>query len=120
VKETLSTLKNELKLLNGGNYSTQSGRTAPLYFEDSEICRRSPFYSCRSSRCVLMRFVPERFRSETTPCRFIPLSGSGQTLETLYRIGTKKQETEESIRTWLISAISELEKSRVLEERRVA
>ena len=109
VKETLWTLKTELKFLNGGNYRRQSDWTAPLHFEDSEICRRSPFYSCRSSRCVLMRFVPEQFRSEAIPCRFIPLNEGGQTLDTLYRIGTTKEGLDESVRNWLLSVIRVLE-----------
>ena len=115
--ETLSMLKNELKFLNRGNYRSQTGWGAPLYFEDSEMCCRSPFYSCRSSRCVLMRFVPERYRSEPVPCRYIPLNASGQTLEMLYRIASKRDEIEESLRSWLLSAISGLEFAETEEQR---
>lgn len=115
--ETLSTLKHELQFLNKGNYRSQTNWGARLYFEDSEVCRRSPFYSCRSSRCALMRFVPERYRSEAIPCRYIPLNASGQTLEKLYRIATRTEEMEESVRTWLLSAISGIECAQSEEER---
>ena len=115
--ETLSTLKDELQFLNKGNYRSQASWGARLYFEDSEMCCRSPFYSCRSSRCALMRFVPERYRSEAAPCRYIPLNANGQTLETLYRIATKKEEMEESVRAWLLSAISGLESAESEEQR---
>lgn len=115
--ETLSTLKDELQSLNRGHYRSPTGSGAPLYFEDSEMCRRSPFYSCCSSRCVLMRFVPEKYRSEAAPCRYIPLNASGQTLETLYRIAPRRDEIEENLRTWLLSAISGLESGESEEQR---
>jgi hypothetical protein len=102
--ETLAALKSRLNSLNRNG----SNRSAPLYFEDSEICRSSPFFSCRSSRCVLMDFVPEKHRSEPVPCRFIPLNHDGQTLHHLYRTGTA-EETQANVRGWLLSVIVELE-----------
>lgn len=105
--ETLSALKNHLHSLNR-NEREQSNRFASLYFEDSEICRSSPFFSCRSSRCVLMAFVPEKHRSEPAPCRFIPLNDHGQTLHKLYQTGTV-EETQANVRGWLLSVIDRLE-----------
>lgn len=105
--ETLSALKNHLHSLNRNEHE-RSNRSAPLYFEDSEICRSSPFFSCRSSRCVLMAFVPEQHRSEAMPCRFIPLNDRGQTLQKLYQSGTL-EETQANVRGWLLAVIGRLE-----------
>jgi hypothetical protein len=60
------------------------------------------------SECLLMQFVPESARTEQTPCIYIPLSPSGETLESLYRTGTQ-QEIEEALGTWLRTTIRRLE-----------
>jgi hypothetical protein len=102
-KRTLVGLRNHFELLN-----RKERRSIPLHFEDSDICCRSPFFSCRSSRCVLMNFVPKEFRSEAAPCRHIPLNELGESLEVLYRTRTAN-ETESVLRTWLFSMIESLE-----------
>lgn len=55
-----------------------------------------------------MQFVPENARTKQTPCIHIPLSPSGDTLDSLYRTGTQ-QEIEEALGTWLRATISRLE-----------
>jgi len=102
-KRTLAGLRNHFELL-----SRKEQGSIPLHFEDSDICCRSPFFSCRSSRCVLMNFVPEEFRSEAAPCRHIPLTEKGESLELLYSRRTK-HEVEFAVRGWLSSMIDTLE-----------
>jgi hypothetical protein len=103
LRGTLAGLRNHFELLN-----RQERRNIPLHFEDSDICCRSPFFSCRSSRCALMNFVPEEFCSAAVPCRHIPLNERGESLEVLYRTRTAS-ETESVLRTWLSSMIEALE-----------
>ena len=55
-----------------------------------------------------MQFVPENARTEQVPCTHIPLSPSGDTLESLYRTGTQ-QEIEEALGSWLRATIRRLE-----------
>ena len=116
VKSDEALTSQKLKVLHSGSHTAQSIWTT-LSFVDSEICCRSSFYSCRSSRCGLMRFVPERFRSEAVPCHHIPLNESGQTLEMLYRTGTTKEELAASVRAWLHSTVGTLEPTRSEEQR---
>ena len=98
---TLRALRKALEFLD-------RDRSIAVYFEESEICCKSPYFSCRSSRCPLMDFVPEEFRSEATPCRHIPLTEKGESLDRLYRT-RKKHETDVAVKTWLGSAIARLE-----------
>jgi hypothetical protein len=116
--ETLAALRKHLEALNNRHYRNPSERSAPLSFEASEICRSSPYFSCHSSRCLLMAFVPQEFRSAAVPCRHIALNESGETLDMLYRTSTNEG-TEEAARKWLASAIRKLE-SETGEQRRAA
>jgi AraC-like ligand binding domain len=78
-----------------------------LHFEDSFICCRSPFLTCRSSRCVLMDFVPESFALR----RAVPthsLNERGESLEMLYKKHTMP-ETDSAIAAWLACMIDTLE-----------
>lgn len=103
IRGTLTTLQNHFELLkrNGSSHSR-------LHFEDSDICFRSPFFSCSSSRCPLMHFVPKEFRSEVAPCRHIPLTAKGETLEVLYSTCTT-HEIDSAVRSWLSSVIETLQ-----------
>jgi hypothetical protein len=103
--ETISTLARHLEHLN------RNGRNQTLYFEGSEICCRSPFFSCRSSRCVLIPLVPDQYRSQAAPCRHIVLNGRGDTLEQLYGSGSKEY-TKTAVQNWLFSTIRTLESDR--------
>ena len=107
-EETLAALRKQLEALNKRDSRNPSGWSAPLSFEDSEICRSNPYFSCRSSRCSLMAFVPPEFRSEAVPCLHIALNESGETLDMLYRTSTNEKTTE-AARKWLASAIRKLE-----------
>ena len=113
--EVLEVLKTELNFLEMGGYSL--GRWAsfgPQYiFEDSPTCinydRTEKASPCTG--CVLMHFVPLEHRSETIPCRHIPLNASGATLDSLYR-NSDRRAVEEAVGNWLRSTIDRLEKQR--------
>jgi hypothetical protein len=55
-----------------------------------------------------MQFVAPELRHEQVPCRFVELTGSGVTVDSLYRCGTPA-ESEEALRIWLHQRIHELE-----------
>jgi hypothetical protein len=110
-RNPLDVLKFELEFLEQGGYGRlprESWRPR-LIFEDSPTCMNfnsKDHEPC--SECLLMQLVPENARKEQTPCIHIPLSSSGETLESLYRTGTQ-QEIEEALGTWLRTTISRLE-----------
>jgi hypothetical protein len=60
---------------------------------------------------LLAQFVPEEQRSETVPCRFIPLTQDGQTVEDLYRTGNQV-EMEQALAAWLRAQIDRIERER--------
>lgn len=55
-----------------------------------------------------MKFVPEEQRNQNSPCRFIPLTEKGETIEHLYRYGTQI-ELKEALKRWLRGEISRIE-----------
>jgi hypothetical protein len=103
IRGTLTGLRNHFEFLHRNG---QGG--GQLHFEDTAICRRSPFFSCRSSRCILMQFVPEEFRSTNTPCRHIPLTATGESLTVFYSTRTF-HDTDLAVKSWLLSMIERLE-----------
>src|SRR5260370_5694122 len=108
-RDLLEVLKFELQFLEDGGYG-RSARTPwrPKYiFEDSLTCMN---YDSKEnpgpcSDCVLMQLVPPERRSEKIPCRHIPFSTSGETLDSLYRY-SNQQETEETVGAWLRATIN--------------
>ena len=114
-RDILEVLKFELNFLLDGGYgrSPRSPWRAPAIFEDSPICPNfsdatHPF-PCEN--CLLEQFVPQEQRSETVPCRFIPLTKEGQTVEDLYRTGNQI-ELEEALTAWLRAEIERIERER--------
>ena len=101
----VSGLRDHLRSLDEQDHAKKMGPSFPLYFESSLACCRSPFFSCRSSRCALIQFVPEELRGEPAPCRHIQLNERGETLQVLYGHG-ERQKTEAAVRSWLISTIA--------------
>jgi hypothetical protein len=110
-RNLLDVLKFELEFLEQGGYGRlpRESWRARFIFEDSPTCLnfnstdREP-----CSECLLMQFVPENARTEQTPCIHIPLSPSGETLDSLYRTGTQL-EIEEALGAWLRMTIHRLE-----------
>jgi hypothetical protein len=112
-RDLLETLRFELKFLEDGGYgrSPRAPWRAAYVFEDSPTCLNfsDPSRPHPCSECVLMQLVPLELREQAVPCRFIPLNGDGQTVDSLYRTGTQK-ELEEALRDWLQREIRRLEK----------
>jgi hypothetical protein len=111
----LDVLKFELNFLEKGGYgrSPREPWRSQLVFEDSPSCmnydRKENPAPCKE--CILMDLVPHEHRSETVPCRHIPLNASGETLDSLYRYGSQ-YELEETVRSWLRGTIAQLEEER--------
>ena len=94
----------ELKFLDDGGYR-HSARTpwrAPYVFEDSPSCLN--FHDAARphpcGKCPVMEFVPPQFRGETAPCRFVPLTEAGESVDCFYRSGTP-MELEGALACWL-------------------
>jgi hypothetical protein len=118
-RDILDVLKFELGFLDDGGYG-RSPRTpwrAPAIFEDSPICPNfcDPSHAHPCKECLLARFVPEGKKCADVPCRFIPLTADGQTVEDLYRTGSHA-ELEESLANWLRTQIARIENERAAKE----
>lgn len=114
-RDVLEVLKFELKFIEDGGYG-RSPRTPwrpPLVFEDSLSCLNfnDPAHPHPCNECLLMEFVPQDRQSETVPCRHIPITEKGETVDNLYNYGTQ-QELEERLSGWLRSEISRIEAQR--------
>ncbi len=112
-RNTLELLKAELNFLVKGGYgrSVRDPWRAQLIFEDSPSCMNydSKEHSNPCAECALMQFVPPEKRGEKIPCRHIPLTAEGETLQELYRGGTQ-QELEDALADWLRARIALLER----------
>jgi hypothetical protein len=111
-RNVLDVLNAELNFLEKGGYGKpprQPWRT-PLIFEDSPACmnydRQEHPEPCEE--CVLMQFVPPEARDNKIPCRFIPLTPGGDTLDSLYR-WAEFYEVEDAMVKWLRATIQRLE-----------
>jgi hypothetical protein len=82
-------------------------------FQDSPTCLNfDPTQQPRPcSDCILMQLVPEDLRSKKNPCRYIPLSENGQTIDSFYRTGTQ-EELEAAAAQWLRTTIARLEREK--------
>jgi len=111
-RNVLQILKAELAFLERGGY-----RRVPRYpwrpnfvFEDSPTCinfaDRSRQQPC--TECPLIEFVAENRRATQFPCRHIPLTQGGETVNSFYEWGTE-EELENAVREWLLETIKELE-----------
>jgi hypothetical protein len=117
-RNILDVLKAEMNFLKKGGYG-RSPRTpwhVQLIFEDSPTCMN---YDMKDnpdpcSECILMQFVPPEKRGEKVPCRHIPLTREGETVQELYRGGTQ-QEVEDVLADWLRSTIARLEAKQAAE-----
>ena len=108
----LELLRRELAFLDSGglkHYPRSSWR-APYIFEDSPSCPNSsdPARPHLCEECWLLQFVAPELREEQIPCRFIELTATGVSVDSLYRCGTPA-ESEDALRTWLNQRTHELE-----------
>jgi hypothetical protein len=111
-QELLDLLKFELKFLEDGGYgrSPHTPWLPQLAFEDSPTCPnfRDSARPHPCSECLLMRFVPRELQNQQSPCRLIPLTDKGETIDYFYRYGTQ-MELEEFLAGWLRKQIREIE-----------
>ncbi len=116
-RDILDILRFELSFLLDGGYgrSPRAPWRAPAIFEDSPICPNfcDPLHPNRCDECLLADFVPEGQEKADIPCRFIPLTKEGVTMEDLYRTGSQK-EMEQALETWLRNQIKKIERERGL------
>jgi len=112
-KDLLTILKAELAYVESGGYRApeQAAWRPQFIFEDSPTCLNYRNFGkphpC--SQCPLIEFVPSGFKKERFPCRYIPLDGSGNTLDFLYRMATE-EEAHAIVAGWLRATIAQLEK----------
>jgi hypothetical protein len=109
--DMLKLLEFELKFLEDGGYG-RSPRTpwrAPFVFEDSPICLNfdDPTRPNPCGGCLLTQFVPAERQEDSIPCRAIPLTENGETVEHFYHYGTQ-MELEEALKGWLRKEIDRL------------
>jgi len=114
-RDLMDVLKFELKYLERGGYgsSPREAWRQHLVFEDSPSCMN---YDAKANpepcgECILMQLVPPEQRGERIPCRHIPLTKEGETLEQLYKTGTQL-EIEDAMRQWLRVTIQQVELQR--------
>ncbi|MGA2980178.1 MAG: hypothetical protein ABSD76_11360 [Terriglobales bacterium] len=111
-RNILEILRFELRFLEEGGYvrSPHALWRAPYIFEDSPSCLnfRDAARPHPCGECLLTQLVPAEFREQDVPCRFIPLNDKGQTVDSLYRTGTRT-EMEETLRDWLRREIRRIE-----------
>ncbi|MGH9544580.1 MAG: hypothetical protein ACRD23_05130 [Terriglobales bacterium] len=111
-RKLLELLKFELNFLEDGGYG-RSPRTpwrATHVFEDSLTCLNfgDPSHQHPCSECLLMQFVPDERKTESSPCRFIPLTDKAETVDYFYRYGTQP-DLEDTLAAWLRKQISRIE-----------
>jgi hypothetical protein len=110
----LRTLRAELNFLERGGYRASTSRwRSPYVFEESPSCPNfaNPARPHQCKDCWLMRFVPLDSQDEQVPCRYVQLTSDGVTVDSLYRYGTL-DETELTLRNWLLQRIAELRAER--------
>jgi hypothetical protein len=116
-RDILDILRFELSFLQDGGYgrSPQAPWRAPAIFEDSPICPNfcDPARPHPCESCLLEQFVPDGQRKESIPCRFIPVTNDGRTVDDLYRTGSQV-EIEDALAKWLRSQIDRIERERGL------
>ena len=119
-RDILDVLKFELQFLEKGGYgrSPREPWRQPLALEDSPTCMNYDNKTHRApcDECVLMQLVPPDQRGQIIPCRHIPLTDEGETLDYLYRCGTQL-EIEAAMKKWLQAVIQRLETERASNSR---
>ena len=110
-QDLVTVLRNELEFLNSGGYAKKGSWKPSFIFEDSPTCLNytdsTKSHPC--SHCVLLQLVPADKRLQPIPCRHIPLNSRGETLDGLYRYGTR-YEVETTLRKWLEETIRAFER----------
>ena len=123
-RDLLDLLKFELKFLEDGGYgrSPHAPWRRQIAFEDSPTCPNfgDPTRPHPCTECLLMKFVPRDHKDQVSPCRHIPLTDNGETIDYFYRCGTQLEllKLEEALASWLRKQISQIEEQREAEHSR--
>lgn len=111
-RDLVAVLKAELEFLEKGGYrhTARAAWRPQFIFQDSPTCLNfDPTQQPKPcTDCILMQLTPEDERRKKIPCRYIPLNEQGQTIDSLYRSGTR-DEWEAAVRSWLRATIQRLE-----------
>jgi hypothetical protein len=116
-RDLLDLFQFELKFLEDGGYgrSPHTPWRRQTVFEDSPTCPNfgDPTRPHPCTQCLLMRFVPRELRDQVSPCRHIPLTDKGETIDYFYRCGTQLEllKLEEALAGWLRKQISRIDLS---------
>jgi Ala-tRNA(Pro) deacylase len=112
-RDLLAVLKRELAFVQQAGYKSSYWRPH-FVFEDSSTCPNSTRTENRfpCSECALIDLVPPEQRGERIPCRHIPLTEAGATLDYYYQYGTE-EEMQEALEAWLRKTIARLEEERI-------
>lgn len=114
-RDILEVLKFELNFLEQGGYgrSVRTPWKPTSIFQDSLTCLNfgEPERPHPCEECMLMDFVPEKFRNEIVPCHHIPLTTSGESVAELDR-GYNQASVEEAVIAWLRRTIARIEQER--------
>jgi len=109
----LDQLRAQLEFIEAGGYrKPDHAKWRPQFmFEDSPICLNRDSATPRKpcSECALGQFLPTEANGLHVPCRYIPLNEAGETVDSLYRSGTK-EELEAAVQAWLKTTIERLER----------
>src|SRR5579864_6886374 len=112
-RNLLEVLNAELGFLEKGGYrhTARADWRPHFIFQDSPTCLNfdptRPARPC--SDCALMQLIPEDQRDKKIPCRYIPLTKDGETIDSFYHTGTQ-EELETAVWEWLKNTISTLER----------
>ncbi len=119
-RDILEVLRFELNFLEQGGYgrSVRTPWKPTSVFQDSLSCINfnDPARPHPCSECLLTDFVPGEALSEGVPCHHIPLTPTGETVDTMERT-CNQLETEEALRNWLRATIRRIEQERAAKAR---
>jgi hypothetical protein len=108
----LGILRFELDFLeNGGcEVSIRNPRNRSAIFQESPTCLTfsDPKQTHPCTECALLEFVPPEKRAESAPCHFIPLTRSGDSIESI-ESWAGREEFEDIVKSWLRETIKRFE-----------
>jgi hypothetical protein len=106
-------LEAELDFIEGGGYGSPAGeptQNQPVFYH-SLACINHWLVPGHESEChddcILLDAVPEKYRSESLPCHFIPLNAAGDTVQSLEQRGDRTP-LEDAVKEWLRTTIQRL------------
>jgi hypothetical protein len=109
----LNLLEDELQFLESGGFRhcPFSPWCAPHNFNEYASCQAfaniGGIDKCKN--CGLMQFIAIEHQEDEIPCRFVQLTASGATIDSLRRYGTPR-DLEQTMRWWLNQRIHELKR----------